>query len=421
MAETLEDKRYPKPGATPTPSSSGNLGPSAEVVTAAATVTTTTADTKPKGLTGVPIGTPIITGEEVIRKPRPKTKKYYDVTKKTYGVTQYAPGDGAKIFGTLTNEQKVELLAKLAQIPGLYNRKEAPTQDYLLRLASAGGNIAVREEDMKALENVMRYADTTGDSYGDAVNKLVTNPTLAQGFFDLAGTKVGAARKIALTPSDALVVELQQSLLDYLDVKASKKEAQDYANKINELEKKRKGPLTQLERQQLLLDTVQDKAKEVFKDGVDEADSLLMRKGALGGTYNALREEYKDYGIPIDDTSLYKLAINSIRSKQALENNLSKIRLQAEVAMPALKDYIKQGLSPKEALGTYVAAYSKFTGIPQNQVDLTRLAPVYSGDKVMPFNDWEKYLYTLPEAKNSPVVREQQLSDARALIRNFIG
>ena len=413
----------PKPSASPAPSPkpSGNLGPSAEAEKAAATVTTTTADTKPKGLTGVPIGTPIITGEEVIRKPRPKTKKYYDVTKKTYGVTQYAPGDGAKIFGTLTNEQKVELLAKLAQIPGLYNRKEAPTQDYLLRLASAGGNIAVREEDMKALENVMRYADTTGDSYGDAVNKLVTNPTLAQGFFDLAGTKVGAARKIALTPADALVVELQQSLLDYLDVKASKKEAQDYANKINELEKKRKGPLTQLERQQLLLDTVQDKAKEVFKDGVDEADSLLMRKGALGGTYNALRQEYKDYGIPIDDTSLYKLAINSIRSKQALENNLGKIRLQAEVAMPAIKDYIKQGLSPKEALGTYLAAYSKFTGIPQNQVDLTKLAPVYSGDKVMPFNDWEKYLYTLPEAKNSPVVREQQLSDARALIRNFIG
>jgi hypothetical protein len=34
---TLEDKRYPKPGATPTPtpSSSGNLGPSAEAEKAA--------------------------------------------------------------------------------------------------------------------------------------------------------------------------------------------------------------------------------------------------------------------------------------------------------------------------------------------------------------------------------------------------
>lgn len=415
--------KTPQPSASPAPSPkpSGNLGPSAEAEKAAATVTTTTADTKKTGLTGVPIGTQIVIGEDVIRKPRPKTKTYYDAKKKTYGVTQYAPGDGAKVFGTLTNEQKVELLAKLAQIPGLYSRNKAPNQDYLLRLASAGGNIAVREEDMDALENVMRYADTTGDSYGTAVDKLVTNPAVAQGFFDLAGTKTGAARKIALTPADALVVELQQSLLDYLDVKASKKEAQDYAKKINELEKKRGGALTELERRQLLLDTVQDKAKEVFKDGVDEADSLLMRKGALGGTYNVLREEYKDYGIPIDETSLYKLAINSIRSKQALENNLSKIKLQAEVAMPALKDYIQQGLSPKEALGTYLAAYSRFTGIPQNQVDLTKLAPVYSGDKVMPFNDWEKYLYTLPEAKNSPVVREQQLSDARALIRNFIG
>lgn len=413
----------PQPSATPAPSPkpSGNLGPSAEAEKAGTTVTTDTAGKKPTGLTGVPIGTPIVTGEEVIRKPRPKTKKYYDVIKKTYGVTQYAPGDGAKIFGTLNNDQKVELLAKLAQIRGLYSRNKAPTEDYLLRLVNAGGNIAVREEDMDALENVMRYADTTGDSYSDAVNKLVINPTLAQGFFDLAGTKTGAARKIALTPADALVVELQQSVLDYLDIKASKKEAESYAKKINDLEKKRKGPLTQLERQQLLLDEVQNKAKEVFKDGIDEADSLLMRKGALGGTYNALQQEYRDYGIPIDDKSLYKLAINSIRSKQALENNLSKVRLQAEVAMPAIKDYIKQGLSPKEALGTYVAAYSKFTGIPQNQVDLTRLAPVYSGDKVMPFNDWEKYLYTLPEAKDSPIVKEQKLNDSRVLIRNFIG
>jgi len=415
--------KTPQPSATPAPSPkpSGNLGPSAEAEKAGTTVTTDTAGKKPTGLTGVPIGTPIVTGEEVIRKPRPKTKKYYDVIKKTYGVTQYAPGDGAKIFGTLNNDQKVELLAKLAQIRGLYSRNKAPTEDYLLRLVNAGGNIAVREEDMDALENVMRYADTTGDSYSDAVNKLVINPTLAQGFFDLAGTKTGAARKIALTPADALVVELQQSVLDYLDIKASKKEAESYAKKINDLEKKRKGPLTQLERQQLLLDEVQNKAKEVFKDGIDEADSLLMRKGALGGTYNALQQEYRDYGIPIDDKSLYKLAINSIRSKQALENNLSKVRLQAEVAMPAIKDYIKQGLSPKEALGTYVAAYSKFTGIPQNQVDLTRLAPVYSGDKVMPFNDWEKYLYTLPEAKDSPIVKEQKLNDSRVLIRNFIG
>ena len=411
----------PQPSASPAPSPkpSGNLGPSAEAEKAAAGAPQGDAGVKaPIGLTGVPKGTKIVIGQEPKLGPKGRPTGR---TKPSYGVTQYVPGDGARIFGTLNNDEKVKLLAKLAQIPGLYSRNKAPSQDYLLRLVSAGGNIAVREEDMDALENVMRYADTTGDSYGAAVDKLVTNPAVAQGFFDLAGTKTGAARKISLTPADALVVELQQSLLDYLDVKASKSEAESYAKKINDLEKKRGGALTQLERQQLLLDEVQNKAKEVFKDGIDEADSLLMRKGALGGTYNALQQEYRDYGIPIDDKSLYKLAINSIRSKQALENNLSKIRLQAEVAMPALKEYIKQGLSPKEALGTYLAAYSKFTGIPQNQVDLTKLAPVYSGDKVMPFNEWEKYLYTLPEAKNSPVVREQQLSDARTLIRNFIG
>jgi len=404
---------------TPSPKPSGNLRPSADAEKEAAGAPQDDAGVKaPIGLTGVPKGTQIVIGQEPKLGPKGRPTGR---TKPTHGVTHYIPGDGARIFATLNKDQKVKLLAKLAQIPGLYSRKKAPTQNYLLTLSSAGGNIAVRKEDMDALENVMRYADTTGDSYGDAIDYLVANPAVAKGFFDLAGTKTGAARKISLTPADALVVELQQSLLDYLDIKASKKEAQDYAKKINELEKKRKGQLTELERKQLLLDTIQDKAKEIFKDGIDEADSLLMRKGALGGVHDTLRKQYKDYGVVIDDKSLYKIAINSIRSKQALENNLNKIRLQAEVAMPALKDYIQKGLSPKEALGTYLAAYSKFTGIPQNQVDLTRLAPVYSGDKVMPFSDWEKYLYTLPEAKNSPVVREQQLSDARTLIRNFIG
>jgi hypothetical protein len=369
------------------------------------------------GLDGRPIGSPIYGGTSTSRPPETSTGRPVPgafITKKT----QYFKGAGMTFLQTLNNKQRIAILEKIAQIPGAYsNEKDRPTASYLQSLV-ASGMINVRPEDAAAVEKLMYISDTVGEDISDTINRFYADPKLAKQTLDISGL---VGKKISLTPADALIVELQQSVLDYLDIKASKSEAESYAKKINDLEKKRKGPLTQLERQQLLLDEVQNKAKEVFKDGIDEADSLLMRKGALGGTYNALQQEYRDYGIPIDDKSLYKLAINSIRSKQALENNLSKVRLQAEVAMPAIKDYIKQGLSPKEALGTYVAAYSKFTGIPQNQVDLTRLAPVYSGDKVMPFNDWEKYLYTLPEAKDSPIVKEQKLNDSRVLIRNFIG
>lgn len=404
------------PSPSPSPSPKRNISPSEEAEKAASTVPQNTDTTGKKGLTGVPVGTKVLKAQYTVPGPKGRLTRTRDV----YASTQYAAGSGATAFASLNNQEKIDLLAQLAQIPGLYARKKAPTSEYLQSMG-AGKIVPIREEDAKALEDVMRYADTVGDSYTDAIKNLLANPEAARGFFDMGGTRAGAQRKISLTPSEALTLELQQSFADYLDINADKKEAAAYAKKINDLEKKRGGALTSLERQQLLFDAIQTKAAEVFKDGIDEADTLLMRKGALGGTYNVLRETYRDYGIPIDEKTLYKQAIGSVRSKQALDNTINKIKLQAEVAMPAIKTYIQQGLSPREALGSYVSLYSKFMGVPETQVDLTKLAPVFSGDKVMPYNDWEKFLYTLPEAKNSPLVKEQKMNDYRTLIRNFIG
>lgn len=403
------------PSVSPSPSPTSGLTPSEEATNAAATVPTGTEGTKKKGLTGAPVGTKVVKGQYTTPGPKGRGTR----TRTVYGETQYASGDGAIYFANLDNQEKINLLINLAKIPGLYSRNKAPSEQYLISQA-AKGVVAIRPEDITALESVMRYADTVGEDVDNSVVRLVTNPDIAKGFFDASGARTGAA-KITVTPADALALELEQSFLDYLDLKASKEEKNEYAKKVNELEKKRKGALTSLERQQLLLDTVQGKAQQIFKDGIDEADSLLMRKGALGGTYNLLSQTYKDYAIPVDDKTLYKQAISSIRSKQALDNTINKIRLQAEVAMPAIKQYIQQGLSPREALGSYVGLYSKLIGVPENQVDLTKLAPVYSGDKVMPYQDWQKYLYTLPEYKQSPLYKNQLLGDARALINNFIG
>lgn len=404
------------PSPSPSPSPTRNLSPSADAAKAANTVPKTDDTTGTPGLTGVPKGTKVVVGV----KPRRITKGRIVGTEPTFAETQYMAGDGMKAFATLSNQEKISLLAELAQIPGLYSRKTAPTQEYLLNLAKSR-SVPVRSEDANALEDVMRYADTVGLNYKNAVSYLAQNPTVAQGFFDIAGTKAGKQREIQLTPADALATELEQNFLDYLEVKADKKEVKEYVNRINSLEKKRGGSLTSLERQQLLLDTVQEKAKQIYKDEAGVEDSLLYRKGALGGTFNVIKNTYNDYGVAVDDKTIYKQAVNSIRSRQALENTLNKIKIQAEVAMPAIKSYLQQGLTAREALGSYIGYYSKVMGVPENQVDLGKLAPVWSGDKVMPYTDWEKYVYTLPEIKKSPVFQQQQLNDARALIRNFIG
>lgn len=408
-------EKTPKPTPSPSPNPKTALGPSEAAQIAAQTVAKTTGGTGNRGLTGAPIGTEVIKGIGGI-VPFKEGLLPTRVTAKT----QYKSGDGMVAFATLSGPERVELLAILAQIPGLYTRKTAPTQDYLLNVARSK-MVPVRKEDIAALENVMRYADTVGDDYKTAARYLVSNPEVAQGYFDISGTKAGKTREISLTPADALALELEQSALDYLDTKVTKAEKKAYAAKINELERKRGGALTALERNQLLTDTIQDKARELFKAEEGNPDSLLARKGALGATANIIRETYNDYGVPYNESQIYKQAIGSIRSKQALENTLNKVRMQAEVSMPAIKSYIQQGLTPREALGSYINLYSKIYQVPENQVDLTKLAPVYSGDKVMPYQDWQKYLYSLPEFTKTKMYQDQKLDDANTLIRNFIG
>ena len=385
------------------------LGPSDAAASAASTVPASTDASKGKSLTGVPIGTQVFKGIESRKGLRGQPIK-----KKTYGTAQYKLGSGQTVFASLNNAERINLLLDLASIPNLYPKDKAPTMQGILAMESSG-IIPIREEDSSALEKVMALADTTGDDYKTTITYLKTNPQLAVAAF---GTPKG--KKISLTPLDALAMEYEQSILDYLDVKPTKAEKNAYAKAVNEAERKRGGALSQLERQQLLVDSIQDKARQVFK-GDAAADSDLLRRGALGETYTTLKNTYQDYGVLVDDKLVYKQAIQSLRSKQALDNILGKIKLQSEVAMPAIKSYIQQGLSPREALGSYIGLYSKIFNVPENQVDLTKLAPVYSGDKIMPYNDWQKYIYSMPEFKNTKVYQDQQFDDAQVLLRNFIG
>jgi hypothetical protein len=399
------------PRPTPSPNTSGNLGPSAAAQAASTGVPQGTTG-KASLIPGVDVGTKVLKSSETVYSGGTL------VTTPIYGTVQYTKGSGASVFATLNNQGRIDLLAQLAQIPGLYPRGKAPTQEYLVRLAGSQ-QVALRQEDLDALEGVMRYADTVGDDYQTSIKFLLGNPNVAQSFFDISGAK--GPKKIKTTPAEALAIELEQSMADYLDIKISDKEKKEYATKINALEKKRGGALTSLERNQLLTDAIQEKAKQIFKQEAGAEDSLLLRRGALGATYQLLRENYAEYGLPVDNKTLYKDAINSIRSKQALENTLNNIQLRAEVMMPALKDYIRQGLTPRKALGNYINLKSKLYGIPESEITLDSLAPVWSGDKLMAYADWQKYLYSQPEFKNTELYGQQKLSDARALINNFVG
>lgn len=366
------------------------------------------------GLLGVPVGTEIVVGKTGSLPPSTSTGLPIEGVPVTKTV-QYVSGDGMRNFLNKTNAEKAEILAKLSVIPGVYPKGQAPTLAYINN-ALAQGMVPIRPIDAKALEEVMKYADTVGENYTVSLDKLYRQPTLAQQFFAIKTTVPG---KPKLTPESALNLEITQAFSDYLDMPIDKKSAKDFANIVNNLERKRGTYLSAAERQSLLFDTVQKKAAEVFKND-KQPDSLLLQRGALGGSYNLLRKAYDAYGIPIDDKAIYKQAIGSIRSRQALENALQKVSVQAQVSYPALAQYFQQGLTTKEALATYIGIKAKLFGVPENSIKIDEMYPVFKGKELMTPQEWEDFLYTTPEFKKTRTYMAQRTSDAKTLIRNFI-
>ena len=366
------------------------------------------------GLLGVPVGTEVVTGKESSLPPSTSTGRPIEGVPVVKTV-KYASGDGMRFFLNKTNEEKAAILSSLRVIPGVYPKGQAPTEQSILN-ALKSGPIAIRDVDAKALEEVMKYADTIGERIEIALPKLVNNPRLAQEFFAIKTTVPG---KPKLTPESALNLEITQAFSDYLDMPIDKKSAKEFADTVNNLEKKRGTYLSAAERQQLLFDTVQKKASEVFKND-KQPDSLLLQRGALGGSYNLLRKAYDSYGIPIDDKAVYKQAIGSIRSRQALENALQKVSVQAQVSYPALAPYFQQGLTTKEALATYIGIKANLFGVPENSIKIDEMYPVFKGKELMTPQEWEDFLYTTPEFKKTRTYMAQRTSDAKTLIRNFI-
>ena len=407
----------PKPTPTPSPSSGPKTSTSSALAdkasdaaknTTPAPTGTTTKGVK-YGLDGRPLGSPVYAGQAWFAPLKPGE------TVSQFKKTQYYKGAGMTYFQTLTNEKKIQLLAQLAQIPGAYsNKKDVPTVSYLKNLATSGF-VTVRPEDVTALEKIMYQADTVGENVADTITRFFNNPKLAQQTLDASGL---VGKKVSLTPADALRVELTQALSDFLDVGADKKLANEYVETINKLELKRGGNITQLERETLLLDFVRRKALDIFKDD-KQPDSLLMQKGAVGGTFNVLRKTYDAYGVPVDDKTLYKQAIDGARSRTALENAIQKVAVQAQVAFPALAPYFQQGLTTKEALATYSGIYSKIYGVPENSIEISKMYPVFKGKELMSPEEWQKYLYSLPEFKNTKLYQQRSFNDAQVLMNNF--
>jgi hypothetical protein len=171
-------------------------------------------------------------------------------------------------------------------------------------------------------------------------------------------TKGGTTSTATVTDKNRAAQELLDTAKDYLGsgVALNKNDIKAYVNELNALERKRPtvsrtgetiaGGLTADEKEQLALKYI---GKYVTAEGIQNVG------GALGSNYRTINTLAGNYGIQLDKAALRSLVLDSVSSKNGLENTQTKITNLAKVKYRALTPYIDQGLSVKDIANEYVA------------------------------------------------------------------
>jgi hypothetical protein len=384
-----------------------NVSPDAQV--AGGGVPFGTTGTK-AGLDGRPLGSPIFVGQTPGRYVGGQLEAPIAITKQT----QYTATSAAEQFAGLSNRDKANLLAKLAQIPGIYKAGSEPTAQSLIAMGNA---IAPRQVDIDALTKVMRYSDSVGEDYQLSVDKFFLNKELAASFFS-----VRAPKGPSVTPSAALVSELNTQFMDIFNSAPDKKTAESFAKEVQKLEAKQGGAISPQQREDIRLKYIQNAAATRYKTAMatpDTKDDALLQEGALGMVVNQIRSAYTNNGIPTNDAEIYKKAIQGVRSEQALANILNVTKQQAKALYPGFRDLIDQGAEVSDLVAPYANVYSQIYGKPTSQLKPADFYDVAAGDRALSPAEYKKILYAKPEFKDTETYKNTKQGALTAIVRAF--
>jgi hypothetical protein len=262
----------------------------------------------------------------------------------------------------------------------------------------------------------MTYSDKVGEDYELSVNKFYTNKGLAASFFSVPG------KTVAMTPSAALLSELNTQFMDIFNAAPDKKIAEAYAKEVQKLEVAQKGSISAQQREDIRLKYIQNAAATRYKTAMatpDTKDDALLQEGALGMVVNQIRNTYTNNGIPVNNAEIYKKAIQGVRSEQALANIINVTKQQAKALYPAFKDLIDQGAEVSDLVAPYASVYSQIYGKPTSQLKPADFYDVASGDKPLSPSEYKKILYAKPEFKDTETYKNTKQSALTALVRAF--
>jgi hypothetical protein len=214
-----------------------------------------------------------------------------------------------------------------------------------------------------------------------------------------------------------LVAEIRDKFQNTFDVPVSKKIAQKYAAEVQAAERQKKS-LSAQERENILfkyLENASDELSKLSGQGVE-----YQPRGVLGEYVTQLRQEYFDNGLPVDENRIYKMAVNSLRDPQELQNNRQKIRQRAELVFPPLKEYIARGESVRDVLSPYMRLTANILEKNETDINPSDMYDVMEGEKLKNINDYKMSLYQSPEYKKTQGYFQRELTDTRGLL-SYLG
>mgnify|MGYP006282686135 CR=1 FL=1 len=363
-----------------------------------------TDSTGKKTLLNLPYGTKIAAGSGWQGIPyAPGTKGT------TYATADEVEGNAEAIIAAKTPAERAALLLRLGAIPNLYPTGQAPTSDYV---SSMGNRIVWRPSDATALKNILLITDQLGDPSVDVtITNLIGNPNLAAKYF---GRVTPATKQV--TPGAALSLEFNNKFLDLFNVAPDKADTNSYIKEIQKLEAST--GITSAQKEEILLKYVQKQAGTLFATQ-EGGQTGVAEQGALGNIVRTIRGTYADNGIPVNEKNIYQQAVDSLRSPDAFKNTINGIQQQAALLMPALKDLLAQGKTAKQILSPYLSLRSQILEIPEDQIKMSDMYDVASGDKLMTIQDYKKNLYGSNAYRMTNGFKERSLNDMQALLRAF--
>lgn len=373
-------------------------------------------DSKGKSLSGIPLGTEVTIGLESKTSRIPGVKGIEDYTMETpvTAKVQYTTDSPYTVFAAANNSQRANLLLQMASIPGLYGKGEAPTLAYIQAM---GTGVSFRKEDYTALSKLMIHADTTGQDYQTSLAGFYKNPGLASQYFG----KTTGSDGVTASPAVELEAEFNNRFLDLFDMPSDKKLSAKYAKEVANAQIKAGTVNIGQVKEDIFLKYVEQTAQARFKAvkaTADTADDVQIETGALGSYLRNIRNAYAENGIPTSEKQVYADALKSIRSKQAYDNIIEKINMQAAAQMPALKDQILKGFKAKDLLSPYVKSYEKIYGKTPTVADLAEVA---AGQTLVPVSAWEQSQWAKDSITKTEYYKETINNDLKTVLNAFTG